>query len=63
LLKQPITVYRLPTKENKLSFSVSVCSKQKEACRFHFPFAENKREVDVSINSVFRLWNSGNMEA
>jgi hypothetical protein len=31
-----ITVYLLPTKENKLPFSVSVCSKQTEVCCFHF---------------------------
>jgi hypothetical protein len=32
-----ITVYRLATKENELSFSVSVCRKQTGAYRFHFP--------------------------
>jgi hypothetical protein len=31
-----IVVYRLPTKENKLQFFVSVCSKQTKDCRFHF---------------------------
>jgi hypothetical protein len=29
-------VYRLPTKKNKLPFSISVCSKQTEVCRFRF---------------------------
>ncbi len=36
-----ITVYRLPTKENKLPFSVSVGSKQMEVvvfCQFCFPY-------------------------
>jgi hypothetical protein len=39
LLKQQssITIYNLPTKENKLQCSVSVCSKQMEVCHFHFP--------------------------
>ncbi len=38
LLKQQtsFTVYHLPTEENKLPFSVSVCSKQTEVCRFRF---------------------------
>ncbi len=42
LLKQQlsITVYPLPTKENKLSFSVSVCSKQTEVFHFHFPLSK-----------------------
>jgi hypothetical protein len=41
LLKQllSITVNRLPTKKNKLPFSVSVYDKQTEVCRFYFPFA------------------------
>ncbi len=43
-----ITVYRFPTKVNKLPFSVS--SKQTEVCHFCFPFAANEQ-------------NSGNMEA
>ncbi len=30
------TVYLLPTKENKLAFSVSVCCKQTEVCRFPY---------------------------
>jgi hypothetical protein len=38
LLKQQksMTVYCLLTKENRLPFSVSVCSKQTEVCRFRF---------------------------
>jgi hypothetical protein len=44
-------VYRLLTKTNKLSFSVSVCSKQIEGCCF--PFAENKRKLPFSVRSVF----------
>jgi hypothetical protein len=47
LLKQQssITVYRLPKKENKLPFSVSVCSKQTEVCHFSFPFAATEVAV------------------
>jgi hypothetical protein len=44
-------VYRLLTKTNKLSFSVSVCSKQIEGCCF--PFAENN--VEVAIFCQFRF--------
>ncbi len=29
---------------------------------FLFPFAENKRKLPFSVISIFRLWNSGNME-
>ncbi len=47
MLKQQssITAHRLPTKENELSFSVSVSSKQTKVFRFCFPFAENKQEL------------------
>jgi hypothetical protein len=39
-----ITVYSLPTTENKLPLSVSVCSKQKRKfARFCFPFAVTNR--------------------
>jgi hypothetical protein len=34
----------LPTKENKLPFSLSFCSKQTEVCRFRFVFEANKRK-------------------
>jgi hypothetical protein len=34
------SVYRLPTKENKLPFSISVCSKQTEVGRFRFRLQE-----------------------
>jgi hypothetical protein len=50
-----ITVNRSLTIENKLPFSVSVCSKQTEVCRFRFPFAANKRKLPFSVSSVFRL--------
>jgi hypothetical protein len=30
--------------------------------RFRFPFAAKKRKLLFSVSSVFRLWNSGNME-
>ncbi len=36
--QQSITVYRLLTKENKLPFSLSACSKQTEFCRFRSLF-------------------------
>jgi hypothetical protein len=51
LLKQQnsITVYCLPTKGNKLPFSVFVCSKQTEVCRFRFLFAANKRKLPFSV--------------
>jgi hypothetical protein len=39
----------LPTKENKCPFSISVCSKQTGVCHFHFPFAENKRKLALSV--------------
>jgi hypothetical protein len=57
LLKQQssITVYRLPTKENKLPFSVSVCSKQTEVGRFRLPFAANKWKSPFSVSFVFSL--------
>jgi hypothetical protein len=57
LLKQHLspTAYHLPTKENKLAFSVSIVSKQAKVCRFHFLFAENKRKLPFSVRS-------GNME-
>ncbi len=44
LLKQQssFAVYRLPTKENKLPFSVYVDSKQMKVCCFCFPFVVNK---------------------
>jgi hypothetical protein len=44
LLKQrsSITIYRLPTKVNKLPFSVSVLRKQTEVCRFQY--AANLRQ-------------------
>jgi hypothetical protein len=51
LLKQQslITVDRLPTKENRLPFLVSICSQQTEVCRFRFPFAANKQKLLFSV--------------
>jgi hypothetical protein len=51
LLKQQtlITVYRLPTKVSKLTFSV--CRHQTEVCRFRFPFAANKWKLPFSVSS------------
>ncbi len=45
-----ITIYRLPTKEDKLSFSIF---------HFRFPFAANKRKLPFSVSSVFHIyiWN------
>jgi hypothetical protein len=49
-----ITVYRLPTKENKLLLSFSVCRKQTEVCRFRFPY----RYVRIYTSTTnFRLHN------
>jgi hypothetical protein len=48
LLKQQtsITVYRLPTKENRLNrLPLSVCRKQTEVCRLPFPFSANKGKL------------------
>jgi hypothetical protein len=47
------TVYRLPTKENKLPCSISVYSKQIEVCHFHFLFAANKTEVTILSSFLF----------
>ncbi len=51
LLKQQslLTIYHLPTKENILPFSISVCSKHMEVCCFRFLFAANKRKLAVSF--------------
>jgi hypothetical protein len=52
--------------ENKLPFSVPICSKPEEICCFRFPFATNKRKLPISVSSVFHLetWSQrqGNME-
>jgi hypothetical protein len=45
------TICRLPTKENKLPFSVF--SKQMYVCRFRFPFAANKRKLPFSVSPFF----------
>jgi hypothetical protein len=52
VLKQQssMTVYRLPNNENKLLFSIPVCSKQTEVVIFHwfrFPFAKNRKHGDI----------------
>jgi hypothetical protein len=44
-----ITVYCLPTKENKLSFSVFCCRKQTEVCRFRFPYKYNETAASTYI--------------
>jgi hypothetical protein len=51
LLKQQtsVTVYRLPTKENKLNrLPLSVCRKQTEVCRLRFQFSANEGKFVVS---------------
>jgi hypothetical protein len=45
--------FRLPTKENKLLFSVFVYSKQTEVCHFLFPFAANIQKLPFSATSIF----------
>ncbi len=61
LLKQQLSIiiYSLSTKENKLLFSVSVCSKQTELCLFSFVFAANKRKLPFSISSVYYIYLCG----
>jgi hypothetical protein len=44
---------RLPTKENKVSFFVSVFSKQTEVCHYHFSVCSKQTEVAVFRWSVF----------
>ncbi len=51
-----ITVYRLPTKENKLPFSVSICSKKR---KFAVSVSVCSKKTEVA---VFHLRNSGNIE-
>ncbi len=50
-----ITVDHLPTKENKLPFSVSVCSKKTKVCHFRFTFAANKQKLSFSVSLVFPM--------
>jgi hypothetical protein len=50
-VKTAIVNYRLSFAA--FPFSVSVCSKQTEVCRFRFPFAANKRKSPVSVSYVF----------
>jgi hypothetical protein len=52
----------LGTKENKLLFSVSVCSKQTEFRRLRFLFAENKRQLPFSVSSVPWRHGDGDLE-
>jgi hypothetical protein len=44
-----ITVYHLPTKENKLPFTMSVCSEQTKVCLICFLFAANKRKLPLKV--------------
>jgi hypothetical protein len=45
----------VPTKENKLPFSVSVCNKQTEVSSFCFLFAAKKQKLPFSVSSVLRI--------
>jgi hypothetical protein len=53
-LQSSITVYRLPTKENKLHFPFPFAAKQTEVCRFPFLFAANK-QTEVALCSETML--------
>jgi hypothetical protein len=46
-----ITVYRLPTKENKLPFSVFLCNKQMEV----FLFSVCNKQTEVAVFRLFRF--------
>ncbi len=54
-LESSITAYQLPNKENKLPFSVFVCSKQSEVWRFCILFDANKINLQFSVSSVFGI--------
>ncbi len=59
VLKQQrsITFYRLPTKENKLSFSHFLFAENiRKWCHFCFPFAANNWKLPFSVHSVFRIY-------
>jgi hypothetical protein len=67
-----MTVYRLPTKKNKLPFFVSVCCKQTEVCHFRF-LAANKQKLPLSFLPFHEIpellyfgdietWKHGEME-
>ncbi len=61
-----VIFYLVLTKENKLPFSNSVCSKQTEVCHFRFPFAVNKGKlpfplvrfpIAVGVSMEVDFWN------
>jgi hypothetical protein len=58
LLKQQllINVYPFPTKENKLSFFVSVCSKQMEVGPCSKTALTGNSDFDVSMGGTPRTW-------
>jgi hypothetical protein len=69
LLKQPssITVFRLPTKEYKLLFSVSVCSEQTEFAVSVFRWQKTNGScrfllVPFSVCGIPETWRHGDME-
>jgi hypothetical protein len=58
------TICRLPTKENKLTFSVSVCSKQMEVSRFRFSSQQTNGSchcplVPFSVWGISETWRHG----
>jgi hypothetical protein len=51
-----INVYRFPTKENKLSFLISVCSKQMKVCPCSKTALTGNPDFDVSMGGTPRTW-------
>jgi hypothetical protein len=51
-------VFRSQTNKNKLSFSVSVCSKPTEVWPFPFFVCSKRTEIAISVSSVFRIYKS-----
>ncbi len=53
-----IVDYRLSFADQgkQTSVSISVCSKRREVCHFHFPFAANKWKLPFSMSSICRIY-------
>jgi hypothetical protein len=49
-------IFFIIVNRSNFRFSLSVCRKQTEVCRFRFPFATNKRKLPFSVSSVFRIY-------
>jgi hypothetical protein len=63
-----ITIYNYSAKENKLTFSFSVCSKQTEVFRFCFPLKEINGRCCFpsnlfSVRGNPETWRHGDMES